>query len=182
MRKMYLIFAGLLLVSCTIEARDYPVIRDPGYPWIVVREKETLAKEEKSPLTKPEEEPLAKPEESSSLIEKDRTTGIFYPDPTRILIENRTYNIFVKVWLAPSFEKGRVKGKPDFDLPPNVKVEAILPLGNHVIYAEGRVKTAAYGWQSVGTVSKEFYIGSRVYYWGDYGAYVVFRQYDFPRY
>jgi len=164
---------GIFLTACT-SVRDYPVIKDPGYPRIVVKKKEgkVIIKKEKVLLAK----------KKQALVKEERVlVGTFYPDPTRILIGNQTYNIFVEVWLTPSFKKGKVKGPPDFDLPPNAKIEAIMPLGKHQIYAKGRIKTREYGWQSVGVVNKEVSISSRVYYGGYYGDYVIFHQSDFPR-
>jgi hypothetical protein len=170
---LLLAISSVLLISCTVKVKDYPVIKDPKYPQIVVKEREIVVERTKTPLAKPEGPPLAEKEEVS--------IGVFYPDPTRIIVKNLTYNIFIKVWLIPSFEKGRVKGPPDLDLPPNAKVEVTMPLGNHPVYAEGRIKTREYGWQSVGGVSKEVSIGSRVYYGSNYGDCVVFYQADFLR-
>lgn len=176
MKRIFLFCVlGIFLIACTLacaKVRYYPVIKDPNYP-VVVKKKDgkVVVKKEKVPLAKKKEQ-----------AKKERVlVGTFYPDPTRILIGNQTYNIFVEVWLTPSFKKGKVKGPPDFDLPPNAKVEATMPLGNHQVYAKGRIKTKEYGWQSVGAVSEEVSIGSRVYYGSHYGDYVIFYQSDFPR-
>ena len=153
---------GIFLTACAFKVQDYPVIKDPNYPRVVVKEKEGKVVNE------------------NKLQEERTQAGIFYPDPTRILIENRTYNVFIRIWLVPSFEKGKVKGPPDLDLPPRAKVEAIMPLGQHPAYAQGRIKTAD-GWKSVGVISKNISIDSRVYYGSSYGEYVIFNQSDFLR-
>lgn len=167
MRKIWLFFGlGLFLTACTFPVKDYPVIKDPNYPRVVVREKE----EKLIKAKKPQEE------------RKKRTlVGTFYPDPTRGYIENQTYNVFIMIWLDPVFEKGRAKGPPDFDLPPKAIVEAVMPLGEHIVYARGRMKTEQYGWQLLGRANKKFSIDSRVHYDGNYGWYIIFHQGDFER-
>jgi len=155
---------GIFLTTCTLQVKDYPVIKDPNYPRVVVKEKEEKVVKE----TKPQEE-------------EEIQVGTFYPDPTRGYIENQTYNVFIMIWLDPVFEKGIAKGSPDFDLPPKAIVEAVMPLGGHIVYARGRMKTEQYGWQSLGKANKKFSINSRVYYDGNYGWYIIFHQGDFER-
>ena len=164
MKRIWLFFLlGAFLAGCTFKVKEYPVIKDPNYPKVVVKEKEGKVVQEK----KPKEERIQ--------------VGTFYPDPTRGYIQNQTYNIFIKVWLDPVFKKGRAKGPPDFYLPPKAIVEAVMPLGNHSVYAEGMMQTGEYGWKSVGVTGKEVSIDHRVYYDGHYGWYVVFHQSDFRR-
>ncbi len=121
--------------------------------------------------------------ESEVVVEDEKRT--FYPDPTRGYIENRTNNIFIYVWINPDFKGKRTgtktAGLPDLTLPPKAIVEAIMPLGNHFVYTEGRIKTAEYGWKSVGAANKKVFVGSNVRYEGHYGWKVVFCQGDFPR-
>jgi len=127
-------------------------------------------------------EPLVK-EELSPLIKKEKRT--FYPDPTRGFIENKTYNIFIYVWLDPDFKGKRTglktAGLPDITLPPKSLVEIIMPLGSHFVYAEGRINTAEFGWQSVGVANKKIFINFNVRYGGHYGWKVSFQQGDFRR-
>jgi len=103
---------------------------------------------------------------------------VYFPDPTRGYIQNRCYNVFIKVWLDRDFRPG-VAEKPDFYLPPKAIAEAIMPLGNHSVYAEGFMETREYGWKSVGTANLEVSIDHRVYYDGHYGWKAIFRQNSF---
>lgn len=145
---------GVFLTGCTFKVKEYPVIRDPDYSKLVVKGKEKV------------------------FVGKGEAA--VYPDPTRGYIENRTYNVFIMVWLDPSFKDGK-RGSPDFELPPKAIVEAVMPLGGHIVYAQGRIKTREYGWQLLGEINKKFLIDSRIYYGGNYGWYVVFHQGDFER-
>jgi len=159
--KVLLVLMAVMLITSCSRYQKRPLVEIPGSQKVVVK-KGPLVKEEPSPLVKGEK-------------------GVFYPDPTRGFIENESYNLFIKVWLNPSFEKGKVKGAPDFDLPPKAIVEAVMPLGERIVYALGRMKTRVYCWQSIGAVNRKIPIDSQVRYNGHYGWKVVFCQSEFSR-
>ncbi len=193
MRKICLFFLlGMFLTACASKAKEYPVIRDPGYQKAV-----KVVKEEPDRAVKKKDESVVDLREPKK-VEKKKIIDIgqvplrkpvvpdipdirvYFPDPTKGYIQNRTYNIFIKVWLDPDFGSEGDKGEPDFYLPPKAIDKAIMPLGDHIVYAEGLIKTQ-YGWESVGVTSEEISIDHRVYYGGHYGWYVEFNQSDFQR-
>ncbi len=104
---------------------------------------------------------------------------LFRSDPTRGYIHNNTSDTYIQVWLKPSFAKGKVEGKPNYDLPPGAIVDQVfLPLGDHAVYALGRRQTQHYGWYAMGAVSGRVYVkpGAR----GTFGWKIVFSNRDFP--
>ena len=159
--KVLLVLMAVMLITSCSRYQKCLLVEIPKDQKVIIK-KGPLVKEEPSPLVKGEK-------------------GVFYPDPTRGFIENKSYNLFIKVWLDPSFERGKVKGEPDFDLPPKAIVEAIMPLGEHAVYALGRMKTKVYCWQSIGVVNKKISIDFQVRYDGHYGWKVVFCQSEFSR-
>jgi hypothetical protein len=170
--------AGFFLLLTNFATQALPVIKEPVCQKVVKGEEKAVVKERAKLKVKPlavvpEKQLVKKVKEPPELV-------TYYPDPTRGYIENRTYNVFIKVWLAPSFEVGRKEALPDLDLPPQAIMEASMPLDEHSIYAQGRVKTY-YGWISVGSVNKRITIDHRVYSGGHYGWKLIFRQSDFRR-
>jgi len=153
---LVLMVMTILLISCS-RRQKYLLIEIPESQKVVVKEKE------------------------KALVKGEKRT--FYPDPTRGYIKNSTYNVFIYVWLDPDFKGKRTgtktAGLPDFTLPPKAIVEAIMSLGEHFVYAKGRINTVEFGWQSVGVVNKKIFVDHRVRYSGHYGWKVIFRQGDF---
>lgn len=164
----------LLLTNC---AQAPPVIKEPVYQKPVCQK---VVKEKERSVVKEEEGLLMVEPRKQMMRTEDLQEVTYYPDPTRGYIENQTDNVFIKVWLDPSFEVGRKKELPDLDLPPQAIMEASMPLDEHSIYAQGRVKTY-YGWVSVGSVNKRITIDHRVCSGGHYGWKLIFRQSDFRR-
>jgi hypothetical protein len=152
-------FCLLTLISCGAKKKRVPV---PGPD--VVREGVPETKTSKGGL-------VIRPEE--------RKMPIFRSDPTRGYIYNNTSDIYIKVWLKPSFAKGRVLGPPNYDLPPGAIVDQVfLPLGDHAVYALGRRQTQHYGWFPIGAVSGRVFVSPDAR--GTFGWRIVFSNRDFP--
>jgi len=172
MKRLWLIFPvigfAFLLTNCAGQSNH-----SLGYE----KQGRLLVKKENGSLIKEQKE-VVKASPFSPVVVPDKNP--YFPDPTRGYVENQTYNIYVKVWLDRSF-RPKKEEVPDFVLPPKAIVEAMMPLGNHSVYAEGMMQTKEYGWKSVGVANKKVSINHKVYYNGHYGWYTVFDQSDFDR-
>lgn len=173
---------GFLMIFCLVIAfgcaQQKPlVIEEFVQQKVIVKEKPITVKEEGSEPSA-EQKKAEKKVVSSPVVVPDGS--VYFPDPTKGYIKNQTYNIFIKAWLDRDFKPG-VREAPDLCLPPKAIAEAVMPLGDHIVYAEGMIQTKEFGWKSVGVASKRVSIDHRVYCSGHYGWYVVFGQGDFRR-
>ncbi len=154
---------ALIFIICSCAMQRQIILSQPGESGVVFVPPEKAVVLGDSVLVPNEAEILEEP------------FTAYYPDPTKGMIKNYSrLNLVVDVWLnsAPS-------SPPTVKLLPQQAIRVYAPLGTLRIYAEGKIKTV-YGWQSVGSFSREYRISSYSY-WGDDGWEIYIWESDFPR-
>lgn len=137
MKKGLLFFLIIFCFPSCYHYQSLPIIRDPGYPKLI------LPSVEKTMVAESE---------------------IIFLDPTEGYIENQTDNVFVEIWIDANFSQGKPKTSSIFELPPDAIIRTAMPLGKHFIYAKGKVKTQ-FGWKDLGARTKRVRVANRICGW-----------------
>lgn len=105
-----------------------------------------------------------------------QTIEVWRPDPTAGIVQNTSRTLFVRLWID-----SRPPSPPTLELGPEQAAPVYVPLGSHVVYGEGRIRTPAYGWMSVGTMSRRFDLRNWSSQWGGYAWRLDVNDSDFGR-